>query len=226
MRVVTTCSREGFEQYGHRWLEGRKFWPSAEFVFYPDGFEVDCASREFPADFMEWRERHKDYQPPDWQWNVVKYAHKVFAACDALKDYDGIGVWLDADCVTYKKIPQGLIEKQVKDVYLAHYGRTGMYTETGMWIMDCRRPEHRSFLETWRDWYLQDKFVRLSQWHDCMTLDATIKSTGVKTKNLSGEHHLEIHPQAMTELGKYIDHCKGKRKVKGLSQENKWHAKA
>lgn len=158
---------------------------------------------------------------------MVKFAHKVFAAHDALYDFDGIGVWVDADCVTYAEIPKGLIEKQVEDAYLACYQRTGMYTETGLWIMDCAHAEHWAFLDFWKDIYLSDKFKSLPQWHDCLTLDATIRRFGsrINVNNLSGAHHKAMHPQALSELGKYIDHCKGPRKAAGLSPENK-HRKA
>jgi hypothetical protein len=123
--------------------------------------------------------------------------------------------------VTFKAIPEGLIERQVKDVYMAIYARTGMYTETGLWIMDCSHPKHREFLDKWRDYYLSEKYRNLLQWHDCMTLDATIRATGVPTFNLSGEHGRSLHPQALSELGQYIDHCKGPRKDLGRSPENK-----
>ena len=206
-------------------MESRHNWPDAEFLYYTEGFEVDCPGKDFRdmPEFYEWKMRHAAYMPPNWKWDVVRYAHKVFAACDALEGYKGVGVWLDADCVTHKPIPKGLIEAQVGDgVYLAHYARTGRYTETGMWIMDCSHEAHRPFINTWRNWYLSERYKGLSQWHDCFTLDATIRQLGVKTKNLSGEHHLEAHPQALTEFGKYIDHCKGSRKLKGVSPENKF----
>jgi len=35
-----------------------------------------------------------------------------------------------------------------------------------------------------------------------------------------------LHPQAMTELGKYIDHCKGPRKAEGYSEENEFRKAA
>lgn len=229
IRVVTTCNKQGLEDYGHRWLEGRKFWPKGtDFSFYTEGFTVDCPGKDFAGlpEFSAWKRRHSRYRPPSWKWNVTGYAHKAFAACDALYDYDGIGVWLDADCVTYAKIPVGLLESQVKDVYLAHYARPGMYTETGMWIMNCAYPGHKEFLDKWRDWYLSDKFKNLPQWHDCFTLDATIRQTKVPTFNLSGEHSKAMHPMALTEFGKYIDHCKGPRKVLGRSPENKFRGSA
>ncbi len=231
MRVVTTASKQGLENYGYRWLESRKNWPvDTEFRWYTEGYTIDCPGKDM-ADvpgFAEWKLRHAFFLPPAWRWDVVRYAHKVFAAIDALLEYDGVGVWLDADCVTFKPIPPGLIEAQVQDAYVAHYGRTGHYTETGLWIMNCAHPEHAKFLTAWKNIYLSGKFRQLGEWHDCMTLDATLrrfKADGrITTKNLSGAHHLQMHPQALTELGQYIDHCKGPRKSKGYSAENAHHA--
>lgn len=231
MRVVTTAPAFAVEPggYANRWLDSRKNWPKGtEFLFYTEGYTVDCHGKDFAAlpEFQAWKAKHRNYQPPSWQWDVVRYAHKVFAACDALYDYDGIGVWLDADCVTYKKIPEGFIERQLNGAYLAHYARTGMYTETGMWIMDCSKPGHKTFLDAWRNVYYTGHFKTLPHWHDCLTLDATIRASGVPTFNLSGEFSKDMHPQAKTELGKYIDHCKGPRKTKGASPENKFRKAA
>lgn len=240
MRVVTTASKEGYEQYGHRWLESIWKWPEGtEFCWYTEGYSLpdpvvytlpNLRTKDFSQvrGFTEWKLRHAFYLPPSWRWDVVRYAHKVFAACDALEKYDGVGVWLDADCVTFEKIPAGLIEQQVADgVYIAHYARTGHYTETGMWIMNCAHPEHGRFLTSWKNMYMSGRFRQLPEWHDCMTLDATIrrftKDDKIRTRNLSGEHSREMHPQALSELGKYIDHCKGPRKGKGYSAENKMH---
>lgn len=224
MRVVTTCHKAGLEQYGHRWLEGRKNWPKAEFHFYREGFELDLPGKDFTElkEFSAWKARHLFYKPPDWRFDVVRFAHKVFAIHDALYDYDGIGVWLDADVVTHKKIPKGLIEKQVEGVYVAHYGRTGLYTETGLVIFDCSHKQHKQFLNTWKDWYLSGRFRKGPQWHDCIGFDLALKQTGVPAFNLSGEHHKSMHPMSVTELGKYLDHCKGARKDLGYSPENKF----
>jgi hypothetical protein len=227
MRVVTTCHQQGLESFGHRWLESRKHWPKGtDFQFYPEGFEVDCPGKDLSEipEFVAWKRRHSGFIAPSWQWDVVKFAHKVFAIIDALYDYDGVGVWMDADCVTYKQIPEGLIEKQVEGAYLACYQRTGMYTETGLWIVDCKHPEHKAFMDFLRGIYLSDRFKDLPQWHDCMAFDATVRAFGnrINVKNLSGEHHKSMHPMAMTELGRYIDHCKGGRKESGRSPENKF----
>ncbi len=229
MRCVTTASKEGLAEYGHRSLDGRKYWPGGtEFIWYTEGYKspVEHGWRELLdiKAFVEWKAKHIGYRAPDYRFDVVKFAHKVFAAADAFYDYDGIGVWLDADCVTYAQIPDGLIEKQVEDAYIACYQRTGLYTETGLWIMDCSHPEHKAFLDYWRDLYHSEGYRQLPHWHDCLTLDATIRHFGdrIKVNNLSGPFSKHMHPQAMTELGRYIDHGKGARKIEGRSPENRF----
>ena len=229
MRVVTTCSKAGFDAYGHRWLTSRRFWPKfTDFRFYSEGFVVDCPGKDFSIleDFQQWKKQYAHYVPPSWRYDIVRYAHKVFAAHDALRDYDGVGVWLDADCVTFKEIPEGLIEEQVKDAYIAHYGRTGHYTETGMWIVNCAHPQHKDFFSWWLRLYFTGDFTRLPEWHDCTTLDAAIRRFTAKelitTKNLSGDFAKDMHPMAKAEpFARYIDHCKGPRKRAGRSPENK-----
>lgn len=229
VRVVTTAPKEAVDGYAQRWLESRKNWPKGtDFQFYRDGYHIDCPGKDFSElpDFTRWKARHLFYRAPDWRFDVVKFAHKVFAAADALYDHDGIGVWLDADCVTYKKLPSGLIEKQVEGVYLACFQRTGLYTETGLIVFDCRHKQHKQFLNQWREWYLSGKFRQLPQWHDCMAFDASVRQTGIPVNNLSGEHAKSMHPLSVTELGRYIDHCKGARKEAGYSPENKFRKAA
>ena len=222
MRVVTTVHKAGMQEYGWKWLDGRKYW-KAESLLYAEGCDGDRDVKDIP-ELETFKARYAHYRAPDWRFDVVRFANKAFAAYDALRNYDGIGVWLDADCVTYKKVPKSLIEKQVEGVYMACYQRQGMYTETGLWIVDCTHPKHGQFMDTFRDWYLSDKFKQFSGgWHDCIGFDYALKATGVPVKSLSGEHAKSLHPQALSELGKYVDHQKGPRKQLESSPENRFH---
>jgi hypothetical protein len=216
MRVVSCCSVAGYAQYGHRWDDGKSYWHNAEFKM--EGDWISGRLQEFKA-------KYKDYVAPDWRYDIVKFSHKVFAAYEHFYDYDGIGVWLDADCVTYRDIPEGYIESLLGDGYMALLKRRGYHTETGFWIVDCRHAQHKAFFDRWLSWFETGAFKQLDQWHDCTTLDATVRhfaKEGVKFTNLSGEHERDMHPLSKIELGKYIDHCKGARKEKGFSPENKW----
>lgn len=233
MRVVTTCHKAGLKQYGHRWLDSRKNWPDGtDFRFYTEGFKVDCPGKDFSAmrEFADWKSGYAHYDPPSWRFDIVRFAHKVFAVYDALRDYDGVGVWLDADVVTYAKIPDGLVEEQVKDDYIALYERTGHYPETGFWVVNCAHPQHKDFFAWWLQLYWTGNFTRLPEWHDCTTLQAATKRFTAKglitVKNLSGDYHKDMHPQAKAEpFCRFMDHCKGQRKDKGISSENH-HRKA
>ena len=234
MRVVTTCHKEGFEGYGFRCLEGWKLWPrSAELYWHTEGYGVDgprvtSIENTKVQGLQIFKERYGHHAPPSYLYDVVRFSHKVYAAYDALFDYRGIAVWLDADCVTFKGIPEGFIESLIpKDCYMSIFDRKGMYTETGFWIMDCSHPQHQAFLSTWVEWYETGAFKGLANWTDCETLDATLRKFKrdqlIKTHSLSGEHANFHHPMSRSQLGEYIDHTKGGRKADGVSPENAAH---
>jgi hypothetical protein len=243
MKVITTCHKAGFEQYGHRWLESAKHWPGGLVMYHEgqEGFGYEAAKclKDHPAfpsvpvtgkrcedlpRLVAFKEANKAYKAPSWRYDIVRFSNKVFAAYDAFYDYDGIGVWLDADAVTYKPIPEGYVEQQLGGDFFAHFKRADWYTETGLWIMDCRHPETKAFLDTWVEWFESGAFKQLHEWHDCTTLDATLKlflkDGRITTKSLSGDFERHMHPMAKADFAKYVDHCKGPRKADGFSPEN------
>jgi hypothetical protein len=232
IRVATTCHKAGYEMYGLRFVEGWSNWPTdAELHWYQEGFQSPAMPRTtlIPTTKVEglesFKNRFQHYTPVSWQFDVVRFSNKVFAAVDAFYDWKGIGVWLDADCVTFNPINADYLKSLLQTgCYMAMFKRTGMATETGFWIMDCSHPEHQAFLSTWREWYDSNAFKDLPEWHDCYTLDATVrlfeKKGLIKTHSLSAGHEKDMHPICHVELGKYIDHCKGKRKIDGRSPEN------
>ena len=91
--------------------------------------------------------------------------------------------------------------------------------------MNCAHPETKAFLDTWVDWFESGAFKSLHEWHDCTTLDATLrlflKDSRITARSLSGEYERDMHPMAKADISKYIDHCKGARKAAGVSPENK-----
>lgn len=229
MRVVTTCHKEGFDRYAHRLLDCWKHWPkTAELHWYTEGFDLPKTPGivehkiEQIQPLAAFKSKHANYRPPNYLFDVVRFANKVYAAADALSDYQGVGVWMDADCVTRKPIAPGFIEGHLHG-YMSMLKRRGMYTETGFWLMDCSHPQHLEFLQTWTSWYETGAFKGLANWTDCETLDATVRkferSGLIETSSLSGEFERDMHPMAKIPLGAYIDHCKGERKDLGYSPE-------
>jgi hypothetical protein len=232
MRVISTVHKEGFEQYGQKWVDGVANWPgNAEFHLYTEGFDLDnpaikVTRVETLARAEAFKKQYAHYKPIAWRWDIVRFSNKVFAAYDALYNYKGVAVWLDADCNTFAKIPDGYIEAMLPDgKYLAAFSRIGWSTETGFWVMDCSHPRHKQFMDTWIRWFEAGSFKSLDQWCDASTLDATIrmftKDDWIDVHSLSAGHEKIEHPMAKVDLAKYIDHVKGERKAMGFSVENK-----
>jgi hypothetical protein len=242
MRVVTTVHKAGFEQYGQRWVESTKNWHDpTHFVMYAEGFELPrSATDDYGIEYkrVEWlarleafKQKYAHYRPISWQWDVVRFSNKVFAAYDAFYDYEGLGVWLDCDTVTYKPLPEGYIKRLLPEgAFLGVFNRIGYHTETGFWLMDCSHPQKKAFLDAMLEWYESGAFAKLHEWHDCTVMDAVMrkfaKDDRVKIHSLSGEFAKEMHPIAKSDLGKFLDHCKGARKAAGVSPENEHRAAA
>lgn len=232
MKVITTVHKAGFDQYGQRFLDGLKLWPEHEFVMYAEGFDPPVAFKrnESLVRLESLKQKYANYKALDWRWDVLRFANKVYAAYDAFYDHEGLGVYVDCDCVTYQQIPEGYIESMLPDAfYLGMFKRSGMYSETGFWVVDCSHPNHKHFMDEWLKVYETGLFKELAQWHDCETMDLTVrrfeKAGLIKTISLSQGFEKDMHPMAKADLGRYIDHCKGARKTAGFSPENE-HRKA
>lgn len=233
MRFVTTCHKEGFEQYGKRFLEGWHHFPSScEMRWYTEGYElpdtpgVVQVDNEIIADLQDFKRRHSRFKPPNYRWDVVRFSHKVFAVYDALRNHKGIGAWIDADMVPLQDVPQEFLSGLLQSGdYIAMFRRKGFYSECGFWIVDCNHAAHAEFMDTLYDLYVSDTFKSLYEWHDSYLMDVVVKHLERQGKitvtNLTLPEHLgEEHPMALGVLAPYLDHLKGpERKQMGYSPE-------
>lgn len=231
LRIVSTIPLWGFEMYGDLWLEAAERWPEdVEIVVYAEGFDIRhprITSRrveDLPM-LVDFKRQYAHYKPVLWQWDIVRWSNKVFSAFDALYDHEGLGLWLDADAIAYKSIPRDLVPSLLpQGAYMALFRRNGMEPETGFWIADCDHPKHQDVFKVWRNWLLHGTFKRLQQWCDASTFNATLKQFEkaglIEVKNLSGAFANDMHPMAKHPIGRYIDHLKGARKLRGASPEN------
>jgi len=236
--VVTSFNQDGLEKYAHRCLETFRNWPvNARLVVYAEDCKPEVSEmvevrdlHKCCPDLVEFKERYKNLAPPDWRWNVVKFSNKVFAAVHALKDHEDVGVWLDADCVTYCPIPNGLIESLFDEGrYLAFYKRPNFYTETGFWAVDGSSQWHKPFLSAFKACYTDGTIFEQSEWHDCMAFDYArkrLEAKGMPCHNLTPKEYPQLHPMSVSLLSPFIDHCKGNRKTLGYSPEYRRHTNA
>lgn len=237
-RIITTCHKAGFDQYGHRLLAGLHHFPAGSgVIWYTEGYDlppgpVPVTQRDINGieRLTRFLGKHPQYVPPGWQWDVRRFARKVFAVVDdILSGEPGVVAWVDADIVPYQDIPEGYLEELLGEHFMAVLNRRGMHTETGFWLMNTAHKHAREFCEDWLDAYESERFLKLSEWHDCAILDSLLKRATtqnlVTVVGLSGDYDVDMHPMSRIELGKYLDHCKGPvRKHLGHSPENSHRA--
>lgn len=234
LRTITTCHKAGFDQYGHKCLAGLKHWPGKVW-WYAEGHDlpdskpanVKALRNEVLPKLAEFKAKWAFYQPPDWRYDVVRFANKVYAVHDGLRGHDGLGIWMDADIVTMEDLPQAYLESLLPDgCYIALFQREGMHSECGLWLVDCTHPQHKRFMDTLLAWYEKGTFRDAHEWHDSVLMDATIRAFTrdrlIEVHNLSGKWSKESHPMAFSPISRYIDHLKGpNRKDLGRSPERK-----
>ena len=231
MKIVTTVHKAGFDRYGMEWVESIDNWPaSAEWWMYTEGFDfshprIKTKRVESIARLENFKTAHSHYKPVSWEWDVVKWSNKAFTINDAFTDYRGLAIWLDCDCQTYNKFPEGYVESLLPEgYYISLFKRRGMPPETGFWLMDTNHRYHQKFMSTWIQWWETNSYRDLTQWCDAATMEATIRmyerQNLIKTHTLSEEFELEQHPMSRCTIAKYIDHKKGHRKAFEVSPEN------
>lgn len=240
--AITTCSAEGWRQYGHRMVETfRQFWPAdAELLVFVEGFDCPAASKvtgvEFPQWFIEWKERHAFNQdahgldrrrnrpgrPYDFRRDCVKFAHKVAAvtAGATMRDCD-ILVWMDADTLTHQPVDEAWLRGMLPDKsYMGWLNRQRLYPECGFLLFNCRNMAHGRFMKELRSIYESDRVFRLPETHDSYVIQRLVQHC-VAAKwmpepvGLSGAGSNSHHPLPISELGSRLDHAKGPRKNYG-----------
>jgi hypothetical protein len=153
----------------------------------------------------------------------VRFAHKVYAIFHCAKNCDAdVLIWMDADMVCHSPITIEEINNLIpegKD--LCYLGRVGKFSECGLYSMNLKSLQTKSFLSEFQRMYdhAETGIFYLDEWHDSFVFDAVRKkmpylelldwSNGVITG--------EGHPLINTQWGAYLDHLKGDRKSSGKS---------
>lgn len=232
IRCVTTCHAEGWEQYGRNMFAGWQAHVPHSLVWYTEGYQippgVEAKDNAALPDLQAFKRRWAFYKPPYYLYDVVRFSHKVFAVYDALRDWDDLGLWIDADMIPYRDVPQDYIRSLIEPGdYIALFRRKGMYSECGFWIVDCKHPAHKEFMERLVGLYRDDGFKQYREWHDSYLMDMVVNAMEregkISVTNLSGKFAGEEHPMAKVDLARYWDHLKGPdRKELGMSPENEF----
>lgn len=246
--VITGFSPAGRIEYGQRFLDTFvAYWPEGirlqcyceEPTEIPrDGFRDLWRCRDLRA-FIDGNKNNKERigcsPSPNWKpgaiakgynyrFDAVKFSRQCFIPEQAALELpDGeIMAWLDADVVTFNKVPPDLIDRLVGEHELVFLGRGEAYSELGFWAIRLNAKTRRLVVRL-ADLFRSGEIFTLKEWHSAYAFDHVRKRFSAKGGDAFSltDGHRGAHVWFQTELAKYTDHLKGKRKALGYSPEAK-----
>jgi hypothetical protein len=171
--------------------------------------------------------------PPDvwnpkkaFRWNAVRFAYKVFSVALCANNIStGWMIWIDADTHTHSAVPMEWLARVCPQTAMISYlGRGEKYhSECGWVAYNLDHPETRNFIADFVGMYNTDRIFDEREWHDSYIWDVVRKKYQDTNEfyNLNPSYNdkgLAGHPFINSELGLYMDHVKGERKLLGHSK--------
>lgn len=158
-----------------------------------------------------------------YKYDAVKFSRQCFIPEQAMLEAqlldDDILVWLDADVMTFNKMPDRFIQTTVGQFDLCYLGRQNMHPEIGFWAVKIGQYT-RKFLRTFANIYRSGDVFNFDEWHSAFIWDKCREglAANLKIKNLTpkGSGHVWFQ----SPLAEFTDHLKGDfRKTRGKSLE-------
>lgn len=158
-----------------------------------------------------------------FQYDAIRFCHKVFAINHCARSGCDIAIWLDGDTKTFANVSEADIESWLPNgKFSAFLDRPHSYTETGFHMFNMNHTIALKFFDAWMEHYKTDSVFNLPAWTDCHTYDAARKQFDRSLwHSLSPESGVRMaaHVFINGPLGKFMDHMKGKRKLKKSSNK-------
>ncbi len=238
LTIVTTWGTKYWPSPVQVGLESTvKNWPDhAKILLYPDDISQQlelprteyydlCKEQPVLKDFIERNKnnpRLTKWQPQQYkfEYDAIRFSYKVFACIDAYQKTKPDMLWfLDADIVTFEKIPMSWLEHIIPDsAFTSYLGRPKKgFSETGYYAFNTAHKYAGEFFERWQTYYDKDRFLELKGYTDSFTFDGArielekegkIKNEDLNDGRFAGGRRSR-HPFINSELGQYMDHMKG-----------------
>jgi hypothetical protein len=233
MNIVSSFTVEGYNLYGKSFIDSfAEFWPEdIKLTIYFEGTVLPDSHPRVTWKFINDVEHHDVFMSRltfslmsgnlgNGEYNInldARMGRKVFIQMHAMKTMGGKVFWLDADSITFSKIPRTFLDKCLPDSFFNCFlGRDGWYyTESGFIGFNSTHAIAEAFYMTYLRTFLTGAIFTLKGWHDCYGFDfARSQFPASNFKNLAeGLPKGTMHPFVNSELGKYMDHRKGPRKL-------------
>lgn len=200
MRVITSMSKEGYEQYGKTCLQGLvKHWPCPITVYYEDIkpdfkhkkitykqlFKVEgCAETlgvfaTLPI-FSGLINGKRNYR-----YDIFRFVRKCFAQFDAASDEDEYLFWVDADTVWDKDISKKTLRAMLDNTFMAYLGRPDWHSCASFIGWNMTNPRSDEFWNAYFDIIISGKVLALEEWHDCFILDVLRQALDLPQRDLA-----------------------------------------
>jgi hypothetical protein len=260
LTIVTTWGTKYWPTPVQAGLESTvKNWPGhAKILLYPDDMsqqlklprtEYYDLCKEQPV-LKEFIERNKNnsrltkWQPQQYkfEYDAIRFSYKVFACIDAYQKTKPDMMWfLDADIITFEKIPMPWLEHIIPDsAFTSYLGRPKKgFSETGYYSFNTAHKYAEEFFKRWEQYYAEDLFFNIQKgflnhfpiagYTDSFTFDAVrlemeqagkIKNEDLNDGRWSGGRKAR-HPFINSELGQYMDHMKGYERKAQMSSRKR-----
>ena len=260
LTIVTTWGTKYWPTPVQAGLESTvKNWPGhAKILLYPDDMsqqlklprtEYYDLCKEQPV-LKEFIERNKNnsrltkWQPQQYkfEYDAIRFSYKVFACIDAYQKTKPDMLWfLDADIITFEKIPMAWLEHIIPDsAFTSYLGRPKKgFSETGYYAFNTNHKYADEFFKRWEQYYAEDLFFNIQKgflnhfpiagYTDSFTFDAVrleMEQAGkIKNEDLNdgrwAKNRKARHPFINSELGQYMDHMKGYERKAQMSSRKR-----
>ena len=181
----------------------------------------------------------KDYE---FEYDAIRFSYKVFACIDAYQKTKPDMMWyLDADIITFEKIPMSWLEHIIPDhAFTSYLGRPKKgFSETGYYAFNTAHQYAEDFFTRWSEYYEKDLYFDIQKgflnhfpragYTDSFTFDAVrlefeqagkMVNEDLNDGRFAGMRKAR-HPFINSELGQYMDHLKGFERKANLKSNAK-----
>lgn len=213
---VTTFSQDGYKLYGRKMLDTFTQYNDYKILVYyetkahpvfrhknieyrslskvPGAIQTLQAMQQFPA--MQGIIGDKRY----YNWDIYKFARKMFAQCDAATYETDILCWMDADVEFEKAIPQQWIEDLFAEredgsvPMCAVMNRPSFHLCASFVAWNQHHEQALSFWNTYYDLLTSGRFAMLPEWHDSYLLQSILEGADLDCKNIAEHYELGDGP--------------------------------
>jgi len=242
LSLVTSFRGDHWNLYAKDCIESFiKHWPKDVklYAYYNDWPErglqsYDSDRVEFvdlmtqSSELCEFFKKHKDNpnDKPNWRTDVKRWAYKVYTEYDFFVKNSpkcDVGIWIDADTVTYNKITHKDLEKWLpKDKDIAVLGREAVnYIEAGFVAMRMTDLNKALFSDMFGVWN-SGEIYNYREWHDAFVFTRIMnlhQAHGLQVHNLS-PHCADLNAFEASPLVRHMYHNKGLLKFKQQEAKN------